>query len=317
MRDIANNVEDIEVIYHPISHGEIVNPADLVDEVPDNQLDDDEYFARHPEDENEGEDESESDDIDDDSGNDGDDGNDSNMEESAESIHEEAENVEVDESTEIETENVETIEPMMTDEPIEVEKAVEEIAVEVPKEITVQYAECNALRAEKEVLEKWIKEEEAVSSESDKDFTVDEDVGVSETPRDVAVYQTRSQRSKTVTEPIVESVPIPDEAVAAVNFDKAEGKRKLDAVPEITREEVVVKKARIEETVQIEPIQSESVTEVEVSEVAKVDEAVKEIETDKTVQIEPIQSESVLIAEVPEVVELVENVQETVTEEEF
>ncbi|KAK1431935.1 hypothetical protein QVD17_08745 [Tagetes erecta] len=60
MRDIANNDEDIEIVYHHISQGEVVNPLDLVDEIPDNLLDDDEYFARHPEDEdvdeNEGED---------------------------------------------------------------------------------------------------------------------------------------------------------------------------------------------------------------------------------------------------------------------
>ncbi|KAK1427919.1 hypothetical protein QVD17_16668 [Tagetes erecta] len=117
-------------------------------------------------------------------------------------------------------------------------------------------AACNTLRAEKEVLEKWIKEEEPVRSDSDKDFVVEENVGVSETPRDVAVYQTRSQRSKTVTEQIVESVPVPDEAADSVNLDKAEGKRKLDAVPEIFGEEVSVKKAKTNETVQIETIQS-------------------------------------------------------------
>ncbi|KAK1411615.1 hypothetical protein QVD17_38171 [Tagetes erecta] len=378
MRDIANNVEDIEVVYHHISNGEIVNPQDLVDEVPDNLLDDDEYFARHPEEEddefldgNESDgDVSESeDDSDDNSGNDGVD--DIIEDDDAECVPEEAENVEI-----------------VTDEPVEMEKDVEEDVIEAPKDITVQYsrsrrskyviepvsveepnviedvnvpeivdivqiakevtaevetvaqtvddtedclivtdpvaiatssraaehidepkesspkvassvdlteeenkvfhlermvaklldaneqmkasnerkkkrleefwathqknletfkaldadheklkadheqlkadyeelqAQCNTLRAEKEVLENWIKEEEAVSSESYKDFTEEEDVGVSETPRDVAVYQTRSQRSKTVTEPVVEIVPIPDEAADTVNYDKAEG----------------------------------------------------------------------------------------------
>ncbi|KAK1427918.1 hypothetical protein QVD17_16667 [Tagetes erecta] len=128
MRDIANNVEDIEVVYHHISHGEIVNPLDLVDEIPDNLLDDDEYIARHPEDEendeNENEEEDdESDESDDDSGNDGDDGNDGNIEEeSAEFVPEEAENVEVDEPIEIETEIVEAIKPAVVDKPVEVEK---------------------------------------------------------------------------------------------------------------------------------------------------------------------------------------------------
>ncbi|KAK1431981.1 hypothetical protein QVD17_08822 [Tagetes erecta] len=464
MRDIANNDEDIEMVYHHISHGEIVNPLDLIDEGPDNLLDDDEYFARYPEIEEHTDDvsddsDSESDNgSDDDSENDGDDRNESyTEEESAESVPEEAENVEFDEPIEIETENVEAIEPMVTDEPVEVVKAVEETVAKVPKDITVQYvrsrrskpvvdpsvveepsvikevnvpelvdivqiakeaaaeveivaqtvddtddcmivtapvniaasskaaenidqpkesspkvaydvdlneeedkvfhlermvaklldanaqlkasnerkknrleefwaihqknletfkaldedheklkveheklkadheelqAECNTLRAEKEVLEKWIKEEEPVSSESDKDFSVDENVGVSETPRDVAVYQTRSQRSKTVTEPIVDSVPIPDEAAVIVNLDKAEGKRKLDAVPEIVAEDVVTKKARTDETVQIEPIQSESVVATEVPEVVEVAEIVPEVVAEETIQFEPVQTET-------------------------
>ncbi|KAK1415304.1 hypothetical protein QVD17_31083 [Tagetes erecta] len=105
MRDIANNVEDIETVYHHISHGEIVNPQDLVDEVPDNLLDDDEYFARHPEEEDESVNEEEEgdesdagdseskDDGDDDSGND--DVDDILEEEDVESVPEEAENIEL------------------------------------------------------------------------------------------------------------------------------------------------------------------------------------------------------------------------------
>ncbi|KAK1429791.1 hypothetical protein QVD17_12021 [Tagetes erecta] len=49
MRDIANNEEDIGEVYHHISQGEVVDPLDLVDEIPDILLDDDEYFARYPE----------------------------------------------------------------------------------------------------------------------------------------------------------------------------------------------------------------------------------------------------------------------------
>ncbi|KAK1429799.1 hypothetical protein QVD17_12037 [Tagetes erecta] len=131
------------------------------------------------------------------------------------------------------------------------------------------YAECNTLRAEKEVLEKWMKENETESSKSDKDFAADEDVGVSETPRGVTVnYYTRSRRSKTVTEPIVESVPIPDDATAMVTYDKAEGKRKLDEVPEILEEDISIKKARTEEAVQVEPVQAEDVKEFEVVDIS-------------------------------------------------
>ncbi|KAK1411714.1 hypothetical protein QVD17_38274 [Tagetes erecta] len=107
MRDIANNDEDIEVVYHHISQGEVVDPLDLVDEIPDNLLDDDEYIARYPEDEDNDEDENESD-ID-----------------YAESVSEEAEqeNVEM---------NVEVDEP--------VEGVTEDIVVDTPKDITVHYS---------------------------------------------------------------------------------------------------------------------------------------------------------------------------------
>ncbi|KAK1419471.1 hypothetical protein QVD17_28643 [Tagetes erecta] len=470
MRDIANNVEDIEVVYHHISHGEIVNPQDLVDEVPDSLLDDDEYFARHPEDENESEnDENEEDDSDDGNGDDSDSdngGDDENGNDGAESVSEEAENVEVDEPVEIETENVEVIEPAVIEEPVEVVSVAEEVVIEAPRNITVQYtrsrrsktviepmlveepsvlecvdvpeqidivqitqevmaevettaqvvddidagitvsvpvdipttsspatkhceqplesspkvvsgvnedkekiaeleemvaklldvnaqlkasnerkkkrleefwathhqnletfkaldadyvklkaeheklkdeheklkedykelyAECNTLDAEKEMLEKWLEETKSKKpgSTSDKDFS-DDVMEVAEPTQEVKVYYTRARGKKNVGERIESPITIPDEAADSVNADKAEGKRKLDA---------------------IEPIQSESVTETEVAEMAKVDETVKEAETDKTVQIELIQSESVVATEVPEVVEVVENVPETVTEE--
>ncbi|KAK1407722.1 hypothetical protein QVD17_39346 [Tagetes erecta] len=76
-------------------------------------------------------------------------------------------------------------------------------------------------------------------------------------------------------------------------MDKAEGKRKLDAIPEIFGDENSSKKAKIDETVQIEPIQSVAVVETE-----KIDENVTEAEIAKSVQIEPIQSESVSETEV-------------------
>ncbi|KAK1429909.1 hypothetical protein QVD17_12244 [Tagetes erecta] len=164
MRKIANNVEDTEVVYHHISHGEIVNPQDLVDEVPDNFLDDDEYFARHPEDENKSENDENEEEDDSDNGNgddsddsddggdnengddsdDSDDGGDNeNGDDSAESVSDEAENVEIDEPSVFETENVE-------------DEAVEEMIVEVPKNITVQYVRS---RRSKPVIDPIIVEE--------------------------------------------------------------------------------------------------------------------------------------------------------------
>ncbi|KAK1406090.1 hypothetical protein QVD17_41375 [Tagetes erecta] len=122
MRDIVNNEEDVDGVYYHISHGEIVNPLDLVDEVPDNLLDDDEYFARHPEDE---EDDG-NDDGDNDEDSDGDDGNDDGGDDAeSESNSEEAEPMEV--------ENV------VIEEPVEVASEIEKVAVEVPKEIAVKY----------------------------------------------------------------------------------------------------------------------------------------------------------------------------------
>ncbi|KAK1429948.1 hypothetical protein QVD17_12311 [Tagetes erecta] len=506
MRDIANNEEDVEVVYHHISHGEIVNPEDLVDEVPDNLLDDDEYAARHAEDE---EDES-----DDDSENDGDDDSENDGGDDAESVSEEAENIEIAEPMELEIENVNVAEQVVIKEPVEVID-VEEVVTKVPKAITVQYvrsrrskpviepvlveepkvieesvdepeqidvvqiaqevmadvetivqivdeadagitdpipvdipttsslvaenieqvlessskivssvdenedkkkiveleemvaklldaneqlkasndrkkkrleefwtihnqnletfkaldtdhvklkieheelkdeydklkeehdnlkydykelkAECNTLDAEKEMLEKWLEETRSKKSgsTSDKDFS-DEVIEVTEATQEAKVYYTRARGTTNVGIRVESPIVIPDEAAAdSVISDKAEGKRKLDAVPEITGDEGSMKKARIDETVQIEPIQSVTVAETEVVELAKVDETVTaaetevvelakvdetviEAEVDKTVQIEPIQSESVLVEEVPDVVKVVENVPETITEE--
>ncbi|KAK1411591.1 hypothetical protein QVD17_38145 [Tagetes erecta] len=492
MRDIANNEEDVEIVYHHISHGEIVNPQDLVDEVPDNLLDDDEYAARHAEDE-EDEDESENDENDDNDsdGEESDDNEDDNGDDDgnddAESVSEEAENIEIAEPIELETENAEVIEQAVIEDLVEAVDVEKEV-VEVPKPITVQYvrrqrskpiiepvlveepkvieenvdepehidviqiaqevmaevetiaqivdeadagitdpipvdipitsspvaenieqilesspkvvsnvdenedkkkiveleemvaklldaneqlkasndrkkkrleefwathnqnletfkaldtdhvklkiehdelkveynklkeehenlkydhkelkAECNTLEAEKEMLEKWLEETRSKKSgsTSDKDFS-DEVMEVSEPSQAAKVYYTRARGT----------IVIPDEAVAdSINFDKAEGKRKLDAVPEITGDESCNKKARLEETVQVEPIQSVTVAETEVVELAKVDETVTDAEVDKSVQIEPIQSEAVIVEEVPENVEMVENVPETVTEE--
>ncbi|KAK1431858.1 hypothetical protein QVD17_08602 [Tagetes erecta] len=128
MRDIINNEEDVNGVYYHISHGEIVNPMDLVDEVPDNLLDDDEYFARHPENE---EDES-NDDNDDDSDDNG--GNDAE----SESNSEEAEPIETE---------LEVVEPAVVEEPIEVASVIEEVAVE--KDVSVQY-----VRKKKKTVEK-------------------------------------------------------------------------------------------------------------------------------------------------------------------
>ncbi|KAK1406193.1 hypothetical protein QVD17_41482 [Tagetes erecta] len=489
MRDIANNEEDVEVVYHHISHGEIVNPQDLVDEVPDNLLDDDEYFARHPEEEdgsdNEEEEDNHSDDDDEDSDGGDDSGNDGG--DDAESVSKEAENIEITEPVELEIENVDVVEPVASKEPVEVVSVAEVVDIETPRNITVQYvrsrrskpviepvlveepkvieecvdepeqidvvqivqeviaeietiaqivddtdagitvpvdipttstpvaenieqilesspkivssvdenedkkriveleemvaklldaneqlkasndrkkkrfeefwtihnqnlktfkeldadhvklkteheelkaeydklkdehenlkydykelkAECNTLDAEKEMLEKWLEETRSKKSgsTSDKDFS-DEVMEVTEPYQEAKVYYTRAPGTTNVGIRVESPIVIPDEAAADfVKSDKAEGKRKLDAVPEITEEASVSKKAKTDETVQIEPIQSVTVAETEMVEMAKVDDTVKVAETGETVQIEPIQSESVLVEEVPKVVEMIE-----------
>ncbi|KAK1414799.1 hypothetical protein QVD17_30558 [Tagetes erecta] len=141
MRDIANHEEEIGVVYYHISNGEIVNPLDLVDK----EIDEDD-------DESDGNDSESSDDGDDDNGNTGSNGD-------AESDNEEAENVEVDELVRCETENVEVIEPDVTEEPVEVVSVVEEIVVEIPKAITVQYVRS---RRSKPVIEPTLVEEPIV-----------------------------------------------------------------------------------------------------------------------------------------------------------
>ncbi|KAK1419498.1 hypothetical protein QVD17_28670 [Tagetes erecta] len=178
-------------------------------------------------------------------------------------------------------------------------------------------AECNTLEAEKEMLEKWLEETRSKKSgsTSDKDFS-DEVMEVTDPSQEAKVYYTRARGTSNVGIRVETPIVIPDEAVVdSVNSDKAEGKRKLDTVPEITGDESCSKKARLEETVQIEPIQSVAVVETEVVELAKVDETVIDAEIDKSVQIEPIQSEAVVVEEVPEAVKMVKNVPETITEE--
>ncbi|KAK1441492.1 hypothetical protein QVD17_07424 [Tagetes erecta] len=163
MRDIANNEEDVEGVYHHISHGEIVNPQDLVDEVPDDLLDDDEYFARHPEDEeneskNDGNDDS--DDVQDDENSDSEDGNDDGGEDAeSESDSEEAEIGEMAEPMNLDIENVGVIEQVEIEEPVEVASVVEEVVAEIPKEVTVQYVR---RKRSKPVIEPVIVEPEEI-----------------------------------------------------------------------------------------------------------------------------------------------------------
>ncbi|KAK1427856.1 hypothetical protein QVD17_16554 [Tagetes erecta] len=132
MRDIANNEEDVEGVYYHISNGEIVNPQDLVDEVPDNLSDDDEYFSRHPEDEEEDDNDDGDGDNDEDSDNDDEHDDGGNEGAESESNSEEAEIVETVEPMEVEIENV------VIEEPVEV-ASIEEVVAEVPKDIFVQY----------------------------------------------------------------------------------------------------------------------------------------------------------------------------------
>ncbi|KAK1429976.1 hypothetical protein QVD17_12367 [Tagetes erecta] len=151
-------------------------------------------------------------------------------------------------------------------------------------------AECNTLNAEKEMLEKELEEmkPKKAGSSSDKDFS-DGIIEVTESnvPK---VYLTRARGTSNVGILVESPIIIPDEAAAeTVNMDKAEGKRKIDAVPEIFGDERSSKKAKIDEPVQIEPIQSVAVIETEI---------VTEAENVKSGQIEPIQSDSVAETEV-------------------
>ncbi|KAK1415147.1 hypothetical protein QVD17_30919 [Tagetes erecta] len=215
MRDIANNEEDVEGIYHHISHGEIVNPQDLVDEVPDNLLDDDEYFARHPEDENESENEEEDDSDDGENGDsDSDDGQDDDNDDGgnegaeSESDSEEAEIVEITEPTELESENVEVIEPVVIEEPVEVASVEEEVVSEIPKDITVQYVR---RKRSKPVIEPVIVEEPNVieSEEINVVQIAQEVIAEAET-----IAQIVEEADAGITDPISVDIPTTSSPVA-------------------------------------------------------------------------------------------------------
>ncbi|KAK1411672.1 hypothetical protein QVD17_38230 [Tagetes erecta] len=147
-------------------------------------------------------------------------------------------------------------------------------------------------------------------SSSDKDFSEEIiEVTESEIPK---VYLTRARGTSNAGILVESPIIIPDEAAAeTVKMDKAEGKRKIDAIPEIFGDEESSKRAKTDETVQIEPIQSVAVAEIEkVAETENVFEAetenVSEAETEvfeasdsekdvgsgDTVQVEPIQPEA-------------------------
>ncbi|KAK1427821.1 hypothetical protein QVD17_16517 [Tagetes erecta] len=212
MRDIVNNEEDVEGVYHHISHGEIVNPQDLVDEVPDNLLDDDEYFARHPEDENESEKEEEDDSDDGENGdsdsNDGQDDDNNDGGDDAESDSEQAERVETAEPMNLESENVEVIEPIVIEEPVEVASVEEEVVSEAPKDITVQYVR---RKRSKPVIESVIVEEPNVieTEEIDVIQIAQEVMAEAET-----IAQIVEEADAGVTDPISVDIPTTSSPIA-------------------------------------------------------------------------------------------------------
>ncbi|KAK1411701.1 hypothetical protein QVD17_38261 [Tagetes erecta] len=426
MRDIVNNEEEVGVVYHHISNGEIVNPVDLVDREIDESDD--------GEDDGNGDgDNDEEDDGDDDGGDDAE----------SESNSEEAEPIE----------NIEVIEPMAIEEPVEVASGIEEVVAEIPKDVSVKYVrrkrskpvivepeEIDVLQIAQEVVaeaetmaqivedadagatdpitadlpttspqvaqiveqglesspnvvskiedekEKRIAEleemvtklieandslkasnerkkkrfdeywdihnqnlkifkkldedhvklvDEHVKLRDDHDKLKEEYENLKYDYTDLKAECNTLEAEKEMLEKargttnagiLVESpIIIPDEAAAeTVNMDKAEGKRKIDAIPEIFGDEESSKKAKFDETVQIEPIQSVAVTETEKVDETKIvseaeteivseaeteivsdaetevfiaTESEKEVVSEDTVQVEPIQSEAVDVTE--------------------
>ncbi|KAK1432344.1 hypothetical protein QVD17_09240 [Tagetes erecta] len=147
-------------------------------------------------------------------------------------------------------------------------------------------AECNTLEAEKEMLEKELEDlkPKKAGSSSDKDFSDEIIVTETNVPK---VYLTRARADAEI-----------------VKMDKAEGKRKIDAIPEIFGDEGSSKKAKIDKPVQIEPIQSvaevevEKIVETEIvseaeTEVFEAADSEKDVNSGDTVQFEPIQAEAV------------------------
>ncbi|KAK1431796.1 hypothetical protein QVD17_08469 [Tagetes erecta] len=225
--------------------------------------DDDEYNARHAEDEDDSEDDGDNDgdsDDEEDDDNEDDGGNDDGGDD-AESDSEEAEIIETAEPMDLETENVGVVEQSMIEEPVEVASVEEEVVTEVPKEVM----------AEAETIAQIVDEVDA---------------GVTD-PIPVDIPTTSSQVAEKI-EQVLESSPKVVSSVDETENEKkiaeleemAEGTRKLDAVPEITGDEGCSKKAKLDETVQIEPIQSVAV--VEMAEIAKdVEKNVTNAEVDK------------------------------------
>ncbi|KAK1429966.1 hypothetical protein QVD17_12352 [Tagetes erecta] len=217
---------------------------DLVDEVPDNLLDDDEYFARHPEDEEEGENGDGNDDEDSDSDDEHDDGGNEGAE--SESNSEEAEIVEMAEPMEVEIENV------VLEEPVEVASGEKESVAEIPKDISVQYVRRKRSKQVKEdvivepeeidVLQ--IAQEAMAEAESMAQIVEEADAGVAD-PTIVDIPTTSSQFAENI-------------------------------------EQESEKEAGSEETVQVEPIQSEAV------EVESVPGNVPEVAS----QFEPVQTDN-------------------------
>jgi len=144
-------------------------------------------------------------------------------------------------------------------------KEVFDELVEQYEDLSDKYQHLNVdydhLKEDYDLLKQGVRENTPEASSSDKEFVpdeVEEEVGVSDTPREISIYYTRSRRSArqpatATAEAESSSLPVPDEALTLYQAEKAEGKRKLDAIPEITESAPEAKKPRIEE-VQKEPI---------------------------------------------------------------
>ncbi|KAK1421806.1 hypothetical protein QVD17_24439 [Tagetes erecta] len=217
MRDIVNNEEDVEGIYYHISHGEIVNPLDLVDEVPDNLLDDDEYFARHPEDEeNDG-------DGDDDDSSDSDDGNDDGGDDTeSESNSEEVEPMQAEE----------IVEPIVIEEPVEVASVIEKAVDDVPKEVSVKYVrKKRAKPVEKHEEIDVIEIAQAVMAEAESIAQIDEvDAGITE-PIDVDIPTALPQTAENIGQGL-ESSPNVVPSVDEVEDEKEKRIAELEEIVE-------------------------------------------------------------------------------------
>ncbi|KAK1431417.1 hypothetical protein QVD17_07876 [Tagetes erecta] len=242
---------------------------DLVDEVPDVLLDDDEYFARHPEDED----------------SDGDDGNDDGGDDAeSESNSEEAEPMKTE---------IEVVEPTVVEEPIEVASGIEEDVVEIPRDVSVQYVRKKKKTVEKPEEIDVLQIAQTVMAEAESIAQIDEvDAGITDPITDditTALPQTAENIGQGQIESIQSGSVAETEVFEVTESEKEAGSEDTVQFEPIQAEAVEVESApEIEAEVasQFEPVQTDDAPMIEALDDLDIDWTESEDEAEP----EPVQN---------------------------